>query len=430
MWSRSDAATVLEAGSGAAGDARGPSAASGVEDGRTQASISIARYLTKHARADSARHRSSAVALTQSGLLVAVPQLSMAELAAVGEQVVEAGRVSAEPRSAHSVFGRFLALKGGTVAPATVDKVVAWLVDRATGHTHERTGLPVKTSFLPRLYASLRRFMLEMQPGDWRIGATEEKTIERLITSLQAAVPAATEKGRCLTWQEIELVWDSMGRHLEGLQLLQARALFAVCIGCQARGEEVYDMQFADVHFCGSSTVLGLYMTKTAGHRMNLQHRAAPHMPAPFSKVCVGTALLRYFAGMAGYGPDWHVEGAKQAAWPVFGVIKRGHVTTRAMRGEDLHALLDPFMHGLGGDYNSHFGRFTGSALYEVKLRFPPDLVTVMGGWGGGEGGGETEYKRTYRIAGSRPEALDELVWAALRVQWRGVPMCCGRRLT
>ena len=229
-----------------------------------------------------------------------------------------------------------------------------------------------------------------MAPEHW-LDAQEEALVKLDIVSLEKAAPATREPTVTLALEA--LLAGVRAALADGTaQGRQAAALFAVLVGLQARGDEVFGagtLTFEDVTFELNGLCVQLFLDKAAKRFLRPRPKAAVHWPRALADLCAARALRAHLRADSDWSPAW-ADDAVRRRWPVFSVLKRrGAAGGWTWSSEPLSAtaakaiIVDYLGHAgvVVPGLDIHFGRPTGSDLLEFEARLVPDMVEALGGW-------------------------------------------------
>jgi hypothetical protein len=334
------------------------------------------------ARATLHETRDAVASLRAAGVDAAWAGLSGAEVAeALRMLTMHIGRHGRDP-----VFDRYEAYctaHGLVPVPLTRESVGAYFADYVLHRL-------LKSSSLPKLLSGLRCYARLHNAEIW-LSTVEEELVNRDITTLQKLAPATHEA-------TVELSRDQMlagvraARAAASPQGRLAEALLTVLPGLQARGNEVFGLgtlTFEDVVFDENGLCVGQYLGKTAQTVVRLRPKVALHVPAELAELCASRALLAHLSADSDWTPAWQQDPVRKK-WPVFSVLKRCGATGRwtcSSTALSSHAAMDIIRDALGragvlpAGLDVHFGRPSGSDLYEFELRVAPEMVEALGGW-------------------------------------------------
>lgn len=247
-----------------------------------------------------------------------------------------------------------------------------------------------KSSSLPKLLSALRCYTRLIAPEAW-MSAQEEALAKLDIINIQKVAPATLDPTVSLSCDQLlAAVRVAHADHSARGRL--AAALLTVLPGLQARGEEVFGtgtLTFEDLSFELHGLCVDQFLGKSDKRFIRPRPKAALHWPEALTDLCATRALRRHLTSDSQWHPDWAKHPVRRH-WPVFSVLKRcgatgawtcssSPLTTSAAKAIILDylgraAIVDP---GL----DIHFGRPTGSDLYEFYLRMVYDMVEALGGW-------------------------------------------------
>jgi hypothetical protein len=223
------------------------------------------------------------------------------------------------------------------------------------------------------------------------MSAVEEELIKADVESIRKAAPASADPTVSLTREQL-LAGVRAAKAENSPQGRQAAALLTSLSSLQARGEEIFGagtLTFMDISFEDAGLCVDQFLGKSDKRFIRPRPKVAMHWTADLSDLCASRALREHLEKDSRWTAAWATSPTTQR-WPVFSALKKCGttgaytcstlpLTTGAAKAIVLHYLA------LGGvpdpGLNIHFGRPTGSDLYEFELRVVVDMIEALGGW-------------------------------------------------
>ena len=247
-----------------------------------------------------------------------------------------------------------------------------------------------KSSSLPKILSGLRCYTRLANPEAW-MPAQEEELVKLDVTAIQKAAPATTDPTVALDRDQL-LAAVRAAKGDGTAHGRQAAALLTVLTGLQARGEEVFGngtLTFEDFVFTAAGLCVDQYLGKSTKTFVRARPKAAIHFPAELADLCASRALREHLSVDSQWSPAWATD-PDNMRWPVFSVLKKcgatgkftcssTPLTTGAAKALMLQYLAKAGVPDPGLDI--HFGRPSGTDLYEFDARLISDMIEALGGW-------------------------------------------------
>ena len=387
------------------------------------AAAELARALERAGKAARGA-RSATVALEAAGAPAAASGMGLRALAETAALVRT--RAAARPSTgAYCAYRAFVEARDGVALPVRRELVEAWLVARATTQyvaQADGTSTLAKSSGLRALFSGLQRYVLTYAPRAWALDDADVAQVLATIGGLMRVAPPLVEHGAPWKREALLGVARFFATATPCAALREARALFTMLVGFQARGVEVVERaRVGDVAVEAEALVLSV-----VGHKgraaIDVQLRVAPHFIDPaWADMCASAAWLAHAADrFQGYGPHTHTDAATRDA-PLF--LAPG--TAQPLGNAGARRLLEPYFAAAGGPspWDMHFGRFCGTFIYDQEMFLSVDDINVMGGWAAGAAALGTVYRNV-----RRSEAVARYIArkiAAARAAGDGTRACC-----
>ena len=286
-----------------------------------------------------------------------------------------------------------------------------------------------KSSMLGKLLSALRCYCRLRDPGSW-LPALDEEQVRVDITALQLHAPAQRDSTPTLSC--LQLVAAVRVAKAEGTAHGRlAAVLLTLLPGLQARGTEVFGdgvLTFRDIAFDKYGLLVEGYLDKSAQREIRVRPKAALHFPIELHELCASKALREHFVGDSTWDSSWANDPVRKF-FPVLSQLKRCSTSGRwtcsstPLTSTDAKALLLHYL-ALAGvpdvGLDIHFGRPSGTELYEYELRLCYDMIEALGGWA------PTTTLSTFYQKHS-PARMAQLAAEMVRDRFpAGVAMCCG----
>jgi hypothetical protein len=247
-----------------------------------------------------------------------------------------------------------------------------------------------KSSMLGRLLSALRCYCRLRDPESW-LPALDEEQVKVDIVALQLHAPAQRDPTPTISCEQI-IAAVRIAKAEGTAHGRLASALLTLLPGLQARGTEVFGagaLEFRDIAFDRYGLLVEGYLDKTAQREIRLRPKAALHFPIGLHELCASKALREHLAADSAWDPSWASDEARKR-FPVLSVLKRCGTSGRwscsstPLPSGDAKALILHYLTLAGVPdvgLDIHFGRPTGTELYEYELRLCYDMIEALGGW-------------------------------------------------
>jgi integrase len=335
--------------------------------------IGAARRLLA-AKATVSSTRNPAISLAAAGASAAFAALSGGEAAATLDVARKLARVDGTKEASYlNAYATFVnrTWPGLSPFPVTRTGLMAYYADYVVVRK-------LSADSLKRIHTAIKTAARAL--GLWGVSPDDEAHLLDTRSFLVRAFPTEVRSGRSFTVVEMEAFLAATHDGSEDGAL--ARAIFAFCVGAQARFTEVMGMWLSDVTFTPNGVLVDCVLDKQHKRTLTPSPRVCPVPPLRFRHLDGQQHLLSYLVKHRG----WHASTAKaRSREPLFTGAGGAALTDKSTR-ELLLRYLRAGNVSVGGThtFDVHFGRATGLNFWAHACFIPRPIVEAAGGWEAG----------------------------------------------